>query len=584
MADNSLERASLTCPVCLDLLSNPVTIPCGHSFCLNCIQNSWRDERDRYPCPECRKRFSSRPDLNKNIMLAKLVEQIIKSTPPSDQYAGPQDVSCDGCTGRKLKAAKSCLQCVVSFCESHLQPHRDVPMLQKHQLVAPCHKLQENICHEHNEVKKNFCRMDKLPICVVCSRSQQHKGHIIVSSADERAIRQAELEVNVDLLRNRVLLKEADQRWLDEKNQYSSQSAKCAEVQCTNTFGEITELLKNIQIEVYQHINSEKSREILQNTRLRHKLGKEVLDLKQSISELEELAKIQQDNHFLLLYPSAPSPPSADSSSAPSPSSTHTDAQATGTQCEALQPTDTQEDKDTSSILTRPPMDFDYVTRAMKAFKDKFPLSLNEFKLPEPEVPLPAPEPVTRKDLLCYGREIALDQNTAHSLMFVSNNDRKVVFIGKACYQAFKCEEYPDEFMQVLSKYGMTGRSYWEVDVSQTKYVCIAVSYKDSEGDGCANQWAFGQNDKSWALKYDNGKYLFCFDSVHSEIMGPIRSVIGVYLDHSAGILSFYSVSEGMATLLHKVQTIFTLPLYAGIGLHNHCDSVSFRKLRASCK
>lgn len=164
--------------------------------------------------------------------------------------------------------------------------------------------------------------------------------------------------------------------------------------------------------------------------------------------------------------------------------------------------------------------------------------------------------------------------------MFVSNNDRRVIYIGKA----LTSEEYPDEFMQVLSKYGMTGRSYWEADVSQAKYACLAVSYKDSEGEGCANQWCFGQNNKSWALKCENSKYSYCFDSVNTEITGPIRPVVGVYLDHRAGILCFYSVSDQMATLLHKVQTSFTLPLYAGVGLHNHCDSVSFRNLKPFSK
>lgn len=383
MAEESVERASLTCAVCLDLLSNPVTIPCGHSFCFNCIQNSWREVRDRYACPQCRKRFISRPELNKNIMLAKLVEQVIKTTPTSDLYAELQDVPCDACTGKKLKAVKSCLQCVVSFCENHLKPHRDVLMLQKHNLVPPSHKLQENICHEHNEVKKTFCITDQMAICAGCGLSQ-HKGHSVVASADERATRQASLEVDVDLLKNRVLLKEADLRRLHEKNQYSSQSAMCAEVQCTNAFAEMTNLLKNMQIEVLQHINSQLCRERRLNNIIHQNLGKEVMELKKSISELEKVAKVQDPNHFLLLYPSAPNPPSAEA------------------QAEARPPTAKE---DPAIDLSRPPMDFDYVSRAMKTLRAKFPLSLSEFKLPQPEVPLPALEPVTRQDLLrhCTG-------------------------------------------------------------------------------------------------------------------------------------------------------------------------------------
>ncbi len=88
------------CPVCLDLLKDPVIIPCGHSYCKSCITVCW-DQEDQmrvYSCPQCRQTFSSRPALATNTMVAEVVEKR-----PADCYAGAGDVQCDVCTGRNTK-------------------------------------------------------------------------------------------------------------------------------------------------------------------------------------------------------------------------------------------------------------------------------------------------------------------------------------------------------------------------------------------------------------------------------------------------------------------------------------------------
>ncbi|XP_062266029.1 tripartite motif-containing protein 16-like protein [Platichthys flesus] len=177
------------------------------------------------------------------------------------------------------------------------------------------------------------------------------------------------------------------------------------------------------------------------------------------------------------------------------------------------------------------------------------------------DVLLRQPEPQTRADFLRYSQEITLDPNTANRYLLLSEGNRKVRRVWKQ--QSYS--DHPDRFTcwcQVLSRESLTGRCYWEVGVG----VHVAVTYKNISRAGNSHECRFGYNDKSWSLVCAGSSYIFLYNSIETPVSGPVSSRVGVYLDHSAGVLSFYRVSDTM-TLLHRVQTTFTQPLYAGVGI-----------------
>ncbi|XP_059197122.1 tripartite motif-containing protein 16-like [Centropristis striata] len=542
-----LDQETICCSICLDLLKDPVTIPCGHSYCMNCIKTHFdgEDQKPVYSCPQCRKDFALRPALLKSTMLAELVEELKKTglpaAPAAHCYAGPEDVACDVCSGRKLKAFKSCLQCLALYCEEHLQPHYESSTFKKHKLAEPSKKLQENICSRHDEVMKMFCRTDRQSICYLCS-VEEHKGHDTVSAAAERSERQKELEVSQLNIQQRIQDREKDVKLLQQELEAINHSADKAVEDSEKMFTELIRLMEKRSSEVKRQVRSQQETEVSGVKEVEEKLQQEIRELKRKDAELKKLSQTEDHNQFLHSYPSL---------SALSPS--------------------------TSSTQIRPRRRFDHVTAAVSRVRDKLQDVLRDkwtdVSLTEVDVSLPAAEPKTRAEFLQYSREITLDPNTAHTELLLSEGNRKVTFTSQQSYS-----DHPDRFTgykQVLSRESLTGRCYWEVELRGV--VHLAVSYKNISRAGRSENCRFGSNHKSWALDCYDLK--FWYNRVHTSVSGPRSSRVGVYLDHSAGILSFYSVSETM-TLLHRVQTTFTQPLHTGVLLYWFGHSAEFCKLK----
>lgn len=75
MSSSRVDEAQFSCPICLQRLKDPVTIPCGHSYCMRCLTDYW-DELTVCSCPQCRATFSPRPALGRNNLLVEMLEKL----------------------------------------------------------------------------------------------------------------------------------------------------------------------------------------------------------------------------------------------------------------------------------------------------------------------------------------------------------------------------------------------------------------------------------------------------------------------------------------------------------------------------
>ncbi|ROL53438.1 NACHT, LRR and PYD domains-containing protein 12 [Anabarilius grahami] len=160
-----------------------------------------------------------------------------------------------------------------------------------------------------------------------------------------------------------------------------------------------------------------------------------------------------------------------------------------------------------------------------------------------------------------YACFFTLDPSTANTELILSEGNRKVTRVQEDRLYIHHGVRYSGT--RVLCRESVCGRCYWELEWSGR--VLISVSYKSISRKGWGNECVFGSNDQSWSLFCCIFGYSFRHNSIVTKLtVESISSRIGVYVDRSAGTLSFYSVSGDTMILIHTVQTTFTQPLYPG--------------------
>ncbi|XP_073712509.1 E3 ubiquitin/ISG15 ligase TRIM25-like [Misgurnus anguillicaudatus] len=528
-ASISVAQDQFICSICLDLLKDPVTIPCGHSYCMSCITDCWDqdDQKRDYSCPQCRQTFTTRPVLNKNVVFAQMVE-ILKNTRlqidrPSPSYAGPGDVKCDVCTERKHKAVKSCLVCLNSYCQTHLEQHEKLFKGKRHNLIDATGRLQQMICTQHEKLLEIYCKTDQICICLLCM-VDEHNEHKTVSAAAERTEKQKELKETERKYQQRIQESQKKLQELRDAVETHKRSAQTAVDDTERIFTQLIQTIERRRSEVTQLIRDQEKTAVSEAEGLLKRLEQEIDDLRRRDAELEQLSHTDDHIHFLQSFQSLSVPPGS---------------------------------SDSLSITVSSLISFDDVGKSVSHLREK----LEDLFKEEIEKIFDS-KSETRKQFLKYYHHFTADPNTMNKRLCLSEGNR--VITKTDTVQPYP--DHPDRFdlcYQVLCSESVSGRCYWEIEWSGNG-VSISVSYKSIWRKGWGNECLFGRNDQSWSLFCSDSSCSFFHNNIKTKLPVVSRSSrIGVYVDHSAGSLSFYSVSDTM-TLIHRVNTTFTKPLYPG--------------------
>uniref|UniRef100_A0A8C0Y2U5 Uncharacterized protein n=1 Tax=Cyprinus carpio carpio TaxID=630221 RepID=A0A8C0Y2U5_CYPCA len=218
------------------------------------------------------------------------------------QESQNNNVPCDACHGnQKLSAVKSCLQCVTSFCETHLENHKTAARLMKHKLIDPVENLEDYICGKHDKPLELFCRDDRTFLCLICTEIE-HNTHNIVpieqESGDQRTqLEQTQAEVKM-MIQDRI-----------KKTEEIKSSVTINKNNSVKILTALIHCIERCQSELLEVMEQKQKTAEKQAEELIKELVQEITELKRRETELEMLSHTEDHLHFLQTCSSVSAPP-----------------------------------------------------------------------------------------------------------------------------------------------------------------------------------------------------------------------------------------------------------------------------------
>ncbi|KAM9305390.1 uncharacterized protein PAF06_013938 [Gastrophryne carolinensis] len=494
-------KDELNCSICLHIYAEPVTLRCGHSFCLGCIRSVLDAQQGlgAYSCPECRAEYPRRPALQRNMKLCNIVEHF-RSSNPEQKKSG---VYCTYCVQHPIPAVKTCLMCEASLCEVHLSVHSKSV---DHILTEPTGSIEGRKCSAHDEILKYFCCKDVACICVSCCVFGEHRGHRVELLQEASEKKKGRLRNVLEKLTWKRDETEKNIQQLQEHRKAVQERALEVTAKVSAWFIELQEQLKALEQQVLADISRLKEKVALSVSDLIQELEMKKDELSRKMSHIEELCRsvdpiaVLQGREFVKA--------DYDDGSNPKP--------------QAI------DDLDEVAISLN-------VTSALA---DIVANTKRGFKV----------------------QELLLNAKTAAVDVAISG-DLKSATWSKTPLWAKTPLRFKN-YCQVMSFQNFNaGQHYWEVDTSELGNWRVGVAYPTMERKG--DHSGIGQNNKSWCLRLCQKDYLVAHGAKETKLeVDSFLQRLGIYLDYEAGRLSFYQLGDH-ARHLHTFTATFSEPLHA---------------------
>ncbi|XP_049597547.1 E3 ubiquitin-protein ligase TRIM39 isoform X2 [Syngnathus scovelli] len=493
----SQAQRQLECPLCEQVLDDPVTTPCGHNFCQACLQRRW-GASETCSCPTCDKTFASRPEISVNAAFKELADTFKRMSLSSSSSPPPGDgeVACDVCAAASLRvrAINSCLVCLTSYCHTHLEAHRSVATLKMHRLMAPVADLRERLCGQHNQLLEMFCRDERRCVCRFCTESQ-HKGHRVVpidQESEEMKVQMATTQADFEQkIQDRQKKMEEIQNVLKLAKISAGNERTTNETLFDRLIALVEERRGAADAEVEQRERASEQRA----TGLVDELRREIAELRSRNIELAMLMDTDDHLHLLQRFPSLTSPP----------------------------PT-----REWAEITVHPEPSVGTLRRALSQMIGSFQTELEGLKTDE------------MKSMQSYAVDVELDPATAHPNICLSENGKRADRAELLQVVADNPQRF-DPVICVLAKRGfLSGRFYFQVEVGKKTFWDVGVVKESVNRKGLITS---KPENGFWTMRLRGGDEYRALDSPSVLLtLGGKPQTVGVFTDYEEGIVSFFDV------------------------------------------